>query len=91
MPAEFSALRLQGCPMELSAAYRQNDALFLRLYETSGEGGWASLSFPAEWREIQAVDFLGRAMERAIERSEGTARLLVRPWEIITLRLKSGS
>jgi len=85
---QVRGLQVDG-PAVLSAAYVENGACLLRLYECEGKGGWVSCQLPGEAAGVQAVDFLGNSRaDVELSGSGELVRVLLGPWQIVTLRIE---
>lgn len=78
--------------VELSALYREGDDLILRIYELRGLAARAEVVLPIEVVSATRTDFNGREATGPAPIVAGR-RLQVglQPWEIATLRLKTGT
>ena len=88
LPATHSFLRLEG-PALLSACYCEGETLIVRLYEHEGRGGEATLTLDRSLTSAQAVDLRGRPMEVPVRVSGQQVYITLRPWQIVTLSLRS--
>jgi alpha-mannosidase len=90
-PGAHSFLRLEG-PALLSAYYRGEDAehAYMRLYESAGQGGEATLTFDWLPSSAQAVDLLGQPVGVPVRIEKRQVSVTLRPWQIVTLRVSRG-
>ncbi len=84
-----------GVPLTLGALKRaeDDDSLILRLHESGGRRGVTELTFGMPLAAIDRVTILEESDEAAIPveaTDNGAWRLTVRPFEIVTLRLRKG-
>jgi hypothetical protein len=87
LPSVHSFLGIDG-PALLSAYYSDGEDVIVRLYEHTGNGGEVILKLAWTPKSVQAVDFLHRPMELAASIQPRQVRMTVKPWQILTLRLK---
>ena len=83
-------------PLTLGALKRaeDDDSLILRLHESAGRRGVTDLTFGLPIAAIERISILEEIDEAAspVEPvNDGAWRLTVRPFEIVTLRLRIGS
>ena len=81
-----SFLRLEG-PVLLSAYYHDGDKTFIRIYESEGTGGEATITLPWSPSTVQVVDLLGRILDIPANVADRTISLRLRPWQIATVSL----
>ena len=86
LPAAHSFLALAG-PAQLSACYWEGEHLLVRLYEREGMGGEATLTLDRAPQSAQAEDLLGQRADVPVQVQGQEVRVLLRPWQIVTLRL----
>lgn len=89
LPPLYSFFSLKPENLILTAFYRQGEYLYLRFFETEGEPTEAEIKLPFDVKEAIPVDFQGNDLgEPKVEIKGDTLFLRVKPWKIITLRLK---
>jgi hypothetical protein len=85
LPEEKSFLQVTGTGVQLSAFYRDGGRMIARLYESSGARVDAALRLPVSIAGAREIDFNGRSVQRDLRTSGDTVRLVLEPWEIVTL------
>jgi len=89
LPPLCSFLSLSPDNLLLIAFYREGKYFQLRFFETKGEEVEAKVELPFVIEEAVPVDFLGNTLkEPEVEVEGNTLYLAVKPWKIITLKLK---
>jgi alpha-mannosidase len=86
-PASRSWLAVRPDKVRLSAFYRQDDAVVMRLYNPDAEAADVEVDLPAAPRSALLVDFHLRPLGGDVRLNGRTARFRIRPWQIATLRL----
>jgi len=72
----------------LSACYRENGRIFVRVYGTTGEPASLRMSSPFEVSSAAAVDFHGTRLDQIEVTTDGTTVCApMGPWQILTLEL----
>jgi alpha-mannosidase len=91
-PSEHGLVEVEGVELALGALKRaeEGDAVILRVYEPHGKRGHATLRFAFDVERIQRVNLLEEP-EGTVETERGEVRLDVRPFEVLTLRLETGT
>jgi hypothetical protein len=85
-PISHSFLRLEG-PALLSAYYREAEDIYVRLYESAGQGGEVALTFDWTPSSAQAIDLRDRPMDVPVQVKGKQVQIALQPWQIVTLRL----
>lgn len=89
LPPWHSFLSLQPENLILTAFYKEGDSYFLRFYETEGKETLCSIKLPFRPSFVEAVNFLGEEIkESKVDVRGEEVSLLVKPWKIITLRIR---
>jgi alpha-mannosidase len=88
-PAVFGLLEAEGVELALGALKPAEDGRgeILRLYEPHGARGKCTLRFASSPESVQRTNLLEEP-EGTVEVSDGTVRLAVRPFEVVTLRIE---
>ncbi len=86
-PCSHSWLRVEPDSVILSALHRDGDQHVLRIFETHGVETETSIRLPFEPLSIAETDFNGNEVDREIEVDGATVSTVLRPWEIVTLRV----
>ena len=86
-PTEQSMLELCGGTLQLSAAYREDGAMIMRLFESKGEAGSCRIRMPAAHQTATLTDLCGNAL-RDLPTDGQTVTLEYRAWEICTISVK---
>lgn len=90
LPRSYSFLSLKPNTVLLTAFYRDDEYFYLRFFETIGEECEVEIRFPFQIKEANPVDFFGNSLDDPkIEINFDTLSLKVKPWKIITLKLKA--
>jgi len=89
LPAEFSFFELKPSNLILSALKKaeQGDDVILRFFETVGETTRAELKVFKPIKQAWVTDLLERE-EKELEAGSDTLELEVKPFEIVTLKLR---
>ena len=89
LPAEFSFLELKPSNLILSALKKaeQSDDVILRFFESEGETTRAELRVFKPIKQAWLTDLLERE-EEELEVGGDTLELKVKPFEIVTLKLR---
>ena len=89
LPSEFSFFELEPSNLILSALKKaeQSDDVILRFFETKGETTKAKLRVFKRIKQAWLTDLLERE-EKELEASIDTLELEVKPFEIVTLKLR---
>lgn len=89
LPTSGSLLAVAPETVALSACYADGARVLVRLYDTSGQGGRASVTLPFAPSAAERVDLNGEPMEGPELRiEEQTVALELRPWEIATVAVR---
>jgi alpha-mannosidase len=88
-PAEYGPVAADGVELALGSLKLGDDgeAVILRLYEPHGARGECTLRFARSPESVQLTNLLEEP-EGTVEVREGAVRLAVRPFEVVTLRIK---
>jgi alpha-mannosidase len=89
LPAESGIVSVEGVELALGSLKmaEEGDGVILRLYEPRGARGESLLRFAYGVESAERVNLL-EEVEGALEVRDGTVRLEVRPFEVVTLRLE---
>lgn len=89
LPPEFSFLEIKPYNLVLSALKRAEDGegVILRFFETTGEPASAEIRFFLPIQEAWITNLL-EGKQRRLKPKEGKIQLHVKPFEIVTLRLR---
>ena len=83
-------LRLDG-PALLSAYYvdcaNEGNEVYVRLYESEGQGGEVTLTLDWSPSSAQAVDLLGQPLDVPVRANGQRVHVALKSWQIVTLRL----
>ncbi len=92
LPPELSFLEIRPYNLVLSALKKaeEGDEVILRFFETAGELTNAEVSFFLPVRDAWIANLL-EEKQRRLKLNDGKLKMKVRPFEIVTLRLKFGS
>lgn len=86
LPARGSLLEVTPPGVALSACYRDDDRVLVRVFDTVGAGGEAQITLPFEVAEGQLVDLHGAPLDGAdVEADGNTVSLHLTPWQIATV------
>jgi alpha-mannosidase len=88
LPDVHSFLSVSAPNVLLSALYRDEGRVVLRLYEAVGEAADVELALPFAPQSVTETDFVGRRRKRRLELVGETVRLTLAPWEVVLLRLE---
>jgi len=88
-PQGFSLVEAEGLELALGSLKMAEDGegAILRLYEPHGARGECALRFARRVERVERVNLLEEA-EAPVEVHQGSVRLKVRPFEVVTLRVK---
>ncbi|MGH3148613.1 MAG: alpha-mannosidase, partial [Rubrobacter sp.] len=89
LPREFSLVESEGPELALGSlkVAEDGDAIILRLYEPHGARGECKLRFARRAGSVERVNLLEEP-EGPAAVHDGAVRLAVRPFEVVTLRVK---
>ncbi|CAN5779896.1 glycoside hydrolase family 38 C-terminal domain-containing protein [soil metagenome] len=90
-PAEYGLLETDGLELALGSLKmaEEGEGVMLRLYEPHGARGECTLHFTSRPESVERTNLLEEPEEQ-LEVREGTVRLAVRPFEVVTLRVELG-
>ena len=88
---EFGLVVVEGVKLALGALKMAKDGrdVVLRLYEPHGARGTAALRFAVEVERVERVNLLEEPEGGVLPVENGVLRLEVRPFEVVTLRIRS--
>lgn len=89
LPEEFGLVRTEGLEVALGSLKMAEDGscLVLRVYEPRGARGECALRFARGVERVERANLLEEA-EGSVEVRDGAARLELRPFEVVTLRVQ---
>ena len=89
LPQEFSLVEAEGLELALGSLKMAEEGrgVILRLYEPHGARGESTLRFTRRVERVERVNLLEEA-EEPVEVHQGSVRLKVRPFEVVTLRVE---
>jgi alpha-mannosidase len=89
LPQRFSLLSTEGLELALGSLKMAEDGegVILRLYEPHGARGECTLRFTRSAESVERTNLLEEP-EDQVEVRDGAVRLAVRPFEVVTLRVK---
>src|SRR5215210_5352717 len=89
LPQGFSLVGAEGLELALGSLKMAEEGrgVILRLYEPHGARGECTLRFARRVERVERVNLLEEA-EGPVELHQGTVRLRVRPFEVVTLRVE---
>ena len=82
----YTGLEISPAQVILSAAYQDGGSLFIRLFNASRHETKAALRI-AQVSKIERVELDGAYIEDIYRQEDGTAELILRSFQIITLRI----
>lgn len=86
-PVEQSWMDLSGSALLLSAAYRNQDTIHLRFYDTAGQPGRVQIHTRMAHKTATVIDLCGNKL-RELNTDGETIELAYRAWEICTIELR---
>jgi len=87
LPEESRFLKITPNNILLSAFYRDNSSIMMRIYETVGNQSKVEINLPFSADKVQEVDFNNKVLKREIDLKENIIELEIQPWEIVTLKI----
>jgi alpha-mannosidase len=87
LAVDSSFLKISPANVQLSAFYKEGGKQIVRVYESSGNEGRATIDLPFIVGQAHEVDFNSAPIQRMIEKNGKTIVFDIRPWEIVTVEV----
>jgi hypothetical protein len=87
----YQVVSLSGGTLVLTACYREEDDMVIRMFEGSGKSGETQLQFRRPFYAARAVTLTGEPCDNCVvevDAPKGSIRLAYQPWKILTIRLE---
>ena len=88
LPGMCSFLSFEPSSVRLSGFYVEGKDALMRIAQMDAKDVAAKIRFCKKPRVADCVDFEGRSLKRRISSKNKEVFLKLRPWEIVTLRIK---
>lgn len=87
LPSSHSLMDIDSDQLTVEAFYREGANIIVRILESCGAHGQATVSLGFDVKAAELTDLIGN-IERKLEVKDGQARIPYGPYQIITLRLR---
>ncbi len=86
LPAKASVMQVESNSCRMSAVFREENAMVVRLYETEGKKDSVKVSFPFEIEKAELVSLMGNKLDQNVEVCGNTASFDLEAFNIAAVK-----